>query len=357
MRSPELDVVQSFTDSIQKVADANQGVQDSFVGIVKAQNDLNAARASGDPGKIAEAERGLADAYDKGTKASASRVKAYEDQARAQDALLQQGPAGVAAAQALLDDWVKRGVVPPDIAGAMQEAINKAKGVIAATPPINPKIGLDDSDFKVKVPQVEAKLKELDVKTYTPSLDVNNTPANTKTADSTSKVNAFGLLKPSAWLDANNAPANTKTADSTNRVTFFGRLNALANLGATDNASPTIHGVTASAQSFERTYTANLQVNTQAARNNIAQLRSDIASAGGIGPGGISYIPPGAPVATPHAGPTATAVPVVAGASSTVINITLPAGTTMANTVSSIRRYQRLGGDMGGLLDTVTAVR
>ena len=39
------------------------------------------------------------------------------------------------------------------------------------------------------------------------------------------------------------------------------------------------------------------------------------------------------------------------------VTINMPAGTTPANTLSAIRRYQRLGGDMGGLLDTVTAVR
>ena len=38
-------------------------------------------------------------------------------------------------------------------------------------------------------------------------------------------------------------------------------------------------------------------------------------------------------------------------------SVTLPAGTTPATTLSAIRRYQRLGGDMGGLLDTLPAIR
>ena len=75
-------------------------------------------------------------------------------------------------------------------------------------------------------------------------------------------------------------------------------------------------------------------------------------------------IPPGAtrgPQMVAPAGMTATArgvpVPAVMAIPAPNITITLPAGTTPATTLSAIRRYQRLGGDMGGLLDTVAAIR
>jgi hypothetical protein len=58
----------------------------------------------------------------------------------------------------------------------------------------------------------------------------------------------------------------------------------------------------------------------------------------------------------PTVGTTATA-PVVVQVPAPNVTITMPAGATPANTLAAIRRYQRLGGDMGGLLDTVVAIR
>ena len=66
----------------------------------------------------------------------------------------------------------------------------------------------------------------------------------------------------------------------------------------------------------------------------------------GGGTGGVLVAPTAVPMAT-----------AVFPSPPANVTITLPAGTTPATTLAAIRRYQRLGGDMGGLLDTVAAIR
>jgi hypothetical protein len=73
----------------------------------------------------------------------------------------------------------------------------------------------------------------------------------------------------------------------------------------------------------------------------------------GVKPAGSSAV---VPSSAPAVGATATA-PVVVQVPAPNISITMPAGATPANTLAAIRRYQRLGGDMGGLLDTAVAIR
>lgn len=76
----------------------------------------------------------------------------------------------------------------------------------------------------------------------------------------------------------------------------------------------------------------------------------------GAAPAGTSVTAAGA---VPMVGVNAQAAgtPVVVSVPAPTVTINLPAGSTPATTLTAIRRYQRLGGDMGGLLDTVAAIR
>ena len=90
-----------------------------------------------------------------------------------------------------------------------------------------------------------------------------------------------------------------------------------------------------------------------AAEAMAAARASFLSQVGSWGGGRSAPAPTGAAVGvTPMA-----AIPVPVAPSQTNVTITLPAGTTPATTLRAIRRYQRLGGDMGGLLDTVAAIR
>jgi hypothetical protein len=103
----------------------------------------------------------------------------------------------------------------------------------------------------------------------------------------------------------------------------------------------------------ELTAAKTLHVTIEAALS--AASKAAAASLKLPGWGGTSAVITGAPTGptvTPMA-PTAT----VAAPITTHVTVNLPAGSTPSTTLAAIRRYQRLGGDMGGLLDTVAAIR
>ena len=270
--------------------------------------------------------------------------------AKAQDRLLQGGQAGIDAAQKQLNDWVARGVVPPDIAGAMQTAINAAQTKINNSPPIG---------IPTAAPNAGETGKEIDGIANTPRNAVIGTSAPDK-EKTTGEID--GIVKTARTaIIGTSAPTVPTTAGSIDGIVKTART---AIIGTSAPSVPSTHaqidGIAYTARNAIIGVTApNVgNVNSQidnAARNRTGTITMNlVGTAAGIA-AGLPHTP-GTTAPTAVAATTA-AVPVMAGASSTVINITMPSGTTMANTVASIRRYQRLGGDMGGLLDTVTAVR
>lgn len=103
--------------------------------------------------------------------------------------------------------------------------------------------------------------------------------------------------------------------------------------------------------------TAQNGMQNQANRNPITQPIKFAFASGLPSPFPVGGRPAGK--AAPGTAPAgmAVAAPAAYTAPVTNITVTLPAGSTPSTTLAAIRRYQRLGGDMGGLLDTVAAIR
>ena len=97
-----------------------------------------------------------------------------------------------------------------------------------------------------------------------------------------------------------------------------------------------------------------LRIDMGAFNASIASARNQLFGGLGAKPTAASASAPGAPIGI---NPLRSTAPVVVTPPAANVTINMPAGTTPANTLRAIRRYQRLGGDMGGLLDTVVAIR
>ena len=316
-----MNVVDSFVDAAKKVVENNQAAVDSFAGLVGAQNALNDARASGDPKKIADAEKDLTKAQDDAAKAAENRVKSYETLAQQQDKLLQSGADGIAQAQARLDDWVKRGVVPPDIAQGMQDAINLAKGVIDNAPPV---------ELKAEAPQAVSIMAGIDGwigKAHTAKID---TPTPNAAA-------AFAAVD--GWV----GKAHTARIDTPapNAPAIFGMIDSW--IGKPHNAT-----VTTSAPNVGNT---NAQIDN-AARDRHSTIHVDVQQAFskvGFGiPGAIgttSAATAGVPCST-MAVPVAMAAPAPAPANIT-INVSAGIGDPAEigrKVIDSIRAAERVQG-------------
>ena len=337
-----LDTVQSFADSVQKViADANKAVQDSFVGILQAQKDLNAATAfSGNPEKIA------------------SRPRKRPGRARMDGGteVLGDPPEGVMRGHgeglrtSLLQRWSsrdRRRAGRNSMTGSAGRSSRRTSPERCRRPNRNKAKGVDRRN---STDQSQGGPRRQRVQGQGPPgrgeaqgtrrQDLHADPGRQPCARQRQDRRQHGEAQlPSAsrssiaTLDANNNPANTKTTDSTNRVGFSRRNLAAFALPRGERQTcvrddPRGHGC--APQSFERYLHGEppgQHPSGPPARHCSDEERPRPTVRGSVPASPLSRSIPPPPVATPYAGTTTSRLrPASVSTGTTNIYITLPPG-------------------------------